>query len=157
MTVVCLIGRSTSEASSLDMVDPLPMYKGAYEVDKRKLNTKSNQQLFYKLNKPYPSIDALNYYDQYFMEHGWIKCSGNMETWQSFLDATLEQEQLIHQIAHYWIQKPENKLSMVYLSYNSEKTLSTHVPDNDIQNVLILMQRDINLGTQLSHLSLDCD
>ena len=121
------------------------------------LNTKSNQQRFYKLNKPYPSIDALNYYDQYFMEHGWIKCSGNMETWQSFLDATLEQEQLIHQIAHYWIQKPENKLSMVYLSYNSEKTLSTHVPDNDIQNVLILMQRDINLGTQLSHLSLDCD
>ena len=83
--------------------------------------------------------------------------SNVVEIWQSFLDATLEQEQLIHQIAHYWIQKPENKLSMVYLSYNSEKTLSTHVPDNDIQNVLILMQRDINLGTQLSHLSLDCD
>jgi hypothetical protein len=157
LTAVYSLGGCTSEASSLDMVDPLPMYKGAYEVDKRQLDTESNQQLFYRLNKPYPSIDVLNYYDQYFMEHGWIKCIGNMETWQSFLDATQKQEQRIHQIARYWIKKPENKLSMVALRYNSEKTAKAQVPDNSIQNVFILMQRDINLETQLSHLSLDCN
>ena len=158
LTVVCSLGGCTSEASSLDMVDHLPIYRGAYDVDKRELGTESYQQLFYNLKKPYPSVDALNYYDQYFMEHGWIKCSGNMETWDSFVDATQKQEQLIHQIGHYWIKKPENKLSMVYLRYKSEKTVSAHVPDNSIQNVFILMQRDINnLETELSRLSVDCD
>jgi hypothetical protein len=155
--VVFALAGCTSEASSLDMVDLLPAYRGAYDVDKRKLNTESNQQLFYNLKKPYPSVDALNYYDQYFMEHGWIKCSGNMETWNSFVDATQKQEQLIHQIAHYWIKKPENKLSIVFLRYKSE-TVSAHVPDNSIQNVFILMQRDINnLEAELSRLSVDCD
>ena len=82
LIVVYSLGGCTSEASSLDMVDTLPMYKGAYDVDKRKLDTESNQQLLYRLNKSYPSVDVLNFYDQYFMEHGWIKCSGNMETWK---------------------------------------------------------------------------
>ena len=158
LTVVCSLGGCTSEASSLDMVDPLPTYKGAYDVDKRKLITESSQQLSYRLNKSYPSVDALNYYDQYFMEHGWVKCSGNMETWQSFFDATLKPEQLIHQTAHYWIKKPENKLGMVYLRYKSEKTVSGHVPDNSIQDVFILMQRDNNnLKTGLVRLPLNCD
>jgi len=157
LAVVYSLGGSSSEASSLDMVDHLPIYKEAYNIDKRSLDTVSNQQIIFNIKKPYPSVDVLNYYDQYFMKHGWIKCSGYMEDWQSFLDATLKPEQLIHQIAHYWIKKPENKLSMVYLRYNSENSLSAHVPDNNIQGVIILMQRDINLETQLSHLSLDCN
>jgi predicted transposase YbfD/YdcC len=157
LVAVCLLSSCTNKTSSLDMVDLLPAYRGAYDIDKRIIERESNQQLFYRLKKSYPSVDVLNYYDQYFMEQGWIKCSGNMETWESFVDATQRQKQLIHQIARYWIKKPENKLSMVYLRYNSE-TVSAHVPDNSIQNVFILMQRDIdNLETELSRLSLDCD
>jgi hypothetical protein len=146
-----------SKAAQLDMVDKLPIYTGAHEVDKRKIGSPSNQQLFYKIKDAYPSSSALDYYDKHFADNGWKKCAGTMEEWSSFIDAAQKDELLVHHITHYWVKESDRKLAIVFLRYNSKWPNESDTPDNDAQNVFVLMQKDIDdLNTELARLSVKC-
>jgi len=146
---------SRADSGSLDMVDALPVYQGAYDIDKRKLGRESNQQLSFRVTETYPSNEVLNFYDKYFSGVGWKKCTGNIERWQSFVDAANGPEQLVHQIARYFVKEDERRLSTVFIQYRSESKGKAE-PDNDVQNVFILMQKDIDLEKTLQSLSIDC-
>jgi len=156
LAVVVILTGCTGNAASLDMVSVLPVYPGAYDVDRRKLGRETNQQLSYKVEKAYPSTEVLDFYDQYLVEQGWNKCTGDIEEWQSFIDATENQDRLVHQITHYFIKESENKLGIVFLRYDSSWSEGRDDPENDIQNVFILMQRVSNLQDELQRLSITC-
>lgn len=146
-----------SKADRLSMIDELPILVGAYEVDKRNIGLQTNQQLFYKLKDVYPSRQALEHYDKYFTDNGWKRCIGTMEEWSSFVDAAQDDELLVHHITHYWINESDKQLAMAFLRYDSKWSKENDVPDNDVQNVFVLMQRDIDdLSMALSRLSVKC-
>ena len=148
----------TASTSALDMVEALPVYDGGYDIDKRKLGSESYQQLFYRLNEAYPSINVLNYYKEYFLKYNWRECKNNTNEWESFIDATITPGRSVHQVIHYWIKKNESKLGIISLRYYSESRKSKSIPDNNVQNVFVLMQRGLdNLENELSRLSLDCN
>ncbi len=146
-----------SKADQLVMIDELPVFSGAYEVDKRAIGSQSNQQLFYKLKDTYPSRQALDNYDEYFTGNGWKRCIGTMEEWSSFIDVAQDDEFLVHHITHYWINESDGQLAIAFLRYNSKWPKENDVPDNDAQNVFVLMQKDIDdLNVELSRLSVKC-
>ena len=145
-----------SDAAQLNMISELPIYQGAYGIDKRKLGRDTNQQLSYNVNEAYPSTEVLSLYDQHFAKHGWEKCTGNMEKWQAFVDATGGQDRLVHQIAHYFTSADEDKLSSVFLRYDSSWSEGKKDPDSDIQSVFVLIQRGIDLQEELKRLSIIC-
>lgn len=146
----------TSNTASFGMVNVLPVYPGAYDVDRRELGRETNQQLSYKIEKAYPSTDVLVFYTEYLMEKGWKKCTGNIEEWQSFVDASGSRDRLIHQIAHYYIKEDEDKLGTIFLRYESIRSKGSNKPKDDIQNVFILMQRLPDLNRELERLSITC-
>ena len=80
--IVITMAGCISRDASLDMINMLPAYQGAYDVDKRKLGRGSNQQLSFRVKAAYPSTKALGFYDKYFIESGWKKCTGDIEEWQ---------------------------------------------------------------------------
>lgn len=153
--VIALVGCNSSTAS-LDMVNVLPVYREAFNIDKRGLGGESNQQLSYQINKAYPSIEVLALYDEYFIEHGWKKCTGNIEKWQSFIDAANGSEQLVHQLAHYFVKEGERKISTVFIQYRSDLSEVKTGPDSEIQNIFILVQRGIDIKKELQRLSISC-
>ena len=154
--IVLAMAGYVSGATSLDMVDMLPVYHGAYDINKRKLGHGSNQQLSFRTKAAYPSIKVLDFYDKYFIDSGWKKCRGNIEEWQSFVDAANGPDQLVHQIAHYFVKEDERKLSMVFILYRSDWSKGKTEPDSDMQNVFILMQKDIDLQEAFQRLSISC-
>lgn len=156
LAVAVVLTGCTSNAASLDMISVLPVYPGAYDVDRRKLGRETNQQLSYKVEKVYPSTEVLDFYDQYLVEQGWKKCTGDIEEWQSFIDASESQDRLVHQIAHYFIKEGESKLGTVFLRYDSSWSEGSKNPEDDIQNVFILMQRVSGLQGELQRLSIKC-
>ncbi|MBL4606616.1 MAG: hypothetical protein JKY01_02160 [Pseudomonadales bacterium] len=151
-TIAC-----SSNANQTDMVDELPLIESADDVDKRNIESENYQQLSYKVNVKYPSSDALGLYKNYFLDDEWIKCVGGIEEWSSFIDAaTGDEELLVHHVANYWIKESEKKLATVFLKYYSNWPKQNRLPDNDIQNVFVLIHRDIDVRDQAKYLSLSC-
>lgn len=158
LVVICSFYGCASSSKALEMIDTLPLHEESYDVDKRKIGSNLNQQLFFKFNDAYPSTDILNDYNEYFLRNNWRKCKGSMKGWESFIDSTRNPEQLVHQLVHYWVKENENKLGIISLRYYSNPQIKKIVPDNNVQNILVLMQKDVpSLENELSRLSVDCN
>lgn len=149
-TTGCITG-----SGPLDMVDSLPVYNGAYDIDKRKLGQKSDQQLWFRVTEAYPSNEVLVFYGNYLSKTGWARCAGSIDGWHSFVDATDGADQRIHQAVQYFLKEDGRKLAVVLVQYRSEPNRHSE-PDNDVQNVTILMKKNVDLKGALEYLSIDC-
>lgn len=129
----------------------------AYDVKRITLGAENNQQLFFRIRRQYPSKDILNSYNNDLKLAGWTKCVGGKESWDYHRDASLNDRPFVHQIAHYWINRTDEKLGIVIITYYSKQLGGKHQPDNDVQNVAVLVQRGVNLEKEISVLSLSCE
>ena len=87
---------------------------------------------------------------------GWTRCVGGKESWDYHRDASLNDRPFVHQIANYWINRTDEKLGIVIITYYSKQLGEKHQPDNDVQNVAVLIQRGVNVEKEISTLSLSC-
>jgi hypothetical protein len=151
------IGACSGEKASSNMVASVPAMDGAYNV--RNVGNKDFQQFYYNIKAVYPSVEALDFYDRYFVVNGWKRCIGGVEKWQSFIDATGSPEKVIHQVAHYFIKEDESKFSMIGLRYKSKKRngAGEDIPDSDVQHVYITVEVNTNLQQWQQELSLSCN
>ena len=157
LVLVVVLVACNSSATQLDMVNDLPLYKGAYDVDKRTIGTGANQQLSYKIQDEYPSRKVLDFYANHLENQGWVKCTGTMESWSAFVDAAHSEDLLVHHTTYYWVKRSVDRLAIVFLRYNSKWPNKSKIPDNKIQNVFVLMQKEISdLRSELSRLSVKC-
>lgn len=129
----------------------------AYDVKRITLGVENNQQLFFRIRRPYPSKDILNKYNNDLKLAGWTKCVGGKESWDYHRDASTSDHLFVHQIAHYWINRSEKKLAIIAITYYSKQMGEKQQPNNDEQNVAVLVQRDVNVDKERSTLSLSCE
>jgi len=148
----------TGCVNGTDMVDILPVHKDSYDIDKRIVGTKNNQQLFFRLNNEYPSHDVVNYYNKYFKEQSWKKCINKNSEWDSYVDTTVNPERVIHQLIRFWVKIDENKMSTLTIRYYSILGKKSAHPDNSTQNVFILIQNNLDdLMNKLPTPSINCN
>lgn len=128
----------------------------AYDVRKLNIGTKDNQQLFFRIVRPYPSTELLAKYGQTLDQAAWTRCFGKLESWDVHEDRSSTDQLLVHQIANYWIMRKEKKLAIISITYYSKMLIDRRKPDNDVQNVNVLMQQGLNLQREIDALSLKC-
>ncbi len=149
----------TSASSQLDMLLELPVADGAFDVDRRYLGSEVNQQLFYRVSKPYRSKDVLFLYQDHFAKLGWYRCKGEMEDWSSFIDRSKGVEKKVEQITHYWISPSEAMRATVVIRYefDADGFEEAPAPDSAIQYIIVLMQKNLgNMRAELKDLNLKC-
>ena len=139
-----------------NLLDMFAIPEKAYDTKKLNVSGKDNQQLFFRIVKPYPSTELLIQYGQPLERAGWTKCVGKMEAWDFHEDRSSNDQFLVHQIANYWINEKEKKLAVILIRYYSKQLKEDQKPDNDIQSVAVLVQRGLDLRQEIAALSLSC-
>jgi hypothetical protein len=156
VAIVCGCSNEREQGNQFDMVSALPVMEGAYNL-RHSFGSEAYQQLSYDIRKDFPSKEALDFYDQYFNENGWIKCIGDMEKWGSYIDATHEIEKKVYRVAHYFIKKSESKFGIVLLHYTTSQKIYDKEPDNNEQKVYVVMERGPHVEIKSLILSLTCN
>ena len=151
MSAVCLtIGCSSQsppkEDKDIELLKKL-IVPNAYEVvvgHDNKLNLKS---ISYKVKSKYPSMEVLEFCDNKLETMGWQKKIESAPArgdrgWFQFIEGTMKEEPLVHQLAARWNNKEKSKLVILllrYYSYNLTERgkLSADAPNTDILNVII--------------------
>ena len=147
----------TAGEKEYDLINIFSLPAEAYDVKKLLLGTKDNQQLFFRLHKLYPSKELLKIYGDILSNDGWVKCVGKIEDWQFYQDLSSEAYPYTHELANYWAKDGEQKIALLTLRYYSKLLLDENTPDNDVQNIALLVQRNINLDNESSNLSINCE
>jgi hypothetical protein len=126
-----------------NMVANVPVLDGAHDVGRIYVKGELHQKLYYTIKKPYPNVEALDFYDKYLTEKGYERCVViDDEGWRSSISMTNDSERIIlHSASRYFINRDEAKISTVILRYQSQKKGGGEkdIPDNDVQEVSVLM------------------
>ena len=159
-TFLLLLGLLTSGCSiSTDDENLLSTFStptGAYDIKKLQLGTRDNQQLFFRIKDSYPSMKSIDYFENIFVNEGWDKCFGISRNWIDFEDQSTEPHFYIHRVIRYWVQKEFSRMVVLSATYYSKTLADEKLPDNDIQNVALLVQANIDIEVELSRLQLSC-
>ncbi len=140
-------------SASLD----IPVYEGAHEVKKRKLEYGEAVQLTYKLTSPKTDEAPMQFYRDYFLALGWKECTQGEGAWQTFQDATGATDYTIRQLLHYFVNFEAGDMATVALRYRRlTETRKSPDKEEEIQRVIIIIQHGINVEREASRLSLEC-
>jgi hypothetical protein len=155
--LVSIILGCSDQPGPLELIDHYPIPNEARDVKKLKLHSENNQQIFFRVDKAYPSTEIIDYYSEFMKTEGWQKCKSGLDDWQSYLDGTSKEVTYNYEIANFWIKRKEEKLAMLVIKYDSRNLENNKVPDNNVQHISLLVQKDLNLEDEMSRMSINCD
>lgn len=158
MALIAIVSCSEGPGGDFDLLRKLPTSEGAYGVRKLHLHdSPKNQQLFFKIDRRYPTADVLDLYNDHFKREQWIACRPSDDKWSWFLDKASEPPQYVHQVASYWINPDRRLFAAVSGRYFSSTLAAYDAPDNSEQRWAILVQRDVNALDEAKRLLLRCN
>lgn len=150
-------GGCSATTANTDLLDIFIVPEKAYDTQKLNISGKDNQQLFFRIVNPYPSTELLASLGEPLKRAGWTRCIGKLEAWDFHEDRSSDDRLFVHQVANYWVNTKKEQLAVVFIRYYSKQLKKSRNPDNDVQNVAVLVQRGLDLRREIAALSLNCD
>lgn len=151
MGVVCLNTSCSSQSlpkedKDVALLKTLVIHN-AYDVVVGHDNKLGLKSIAYKVRLKYPSMEVLDFCDKKLEELDWQKKIWHTPDrgdrgWFQFIEGTMKEEPLVHQLAARWNNKEKSKLVVIllrYYSYNltEKEKLCADVPNTDILNVIV--------------------
>lgn len=158
LSVLLLVvaGCDSSNDGRYDLIDHFSVPAEAYDVKKLKLGYgDSTQQIFFRVKESYPSLRVVNQYEEHLRKSGWAQCTGARKDWDSFEDASSVEPIHVHRVLQHWVNRKERLLLLLSATYTS-KVDATKQPDNDVQNVVVWVQKTGNLQHEVDRLGIKC-
>jgi hypothetical protein len=135
-----------------------PLYPEAKDVQNIPLSegTAKANELYFKVDAPYPSISVLDYYSKQITDP-WISCTSDSEDWQKFGDESGKTPKYIHYIRRYWVNFDKKRMLLLAIRYYSNGSECREKPDTNVQNIYLMEYEDDNLQERTAMLKIKCE
>ena len=107
---------------SAEVLSPMPVLTGAYDVTKNIDKGHSISSVKYKVDIPFESKEVLSFYNEQLQRKGWSiyvdkGYSGSYSRWQEFKDATRKKTPTIKQLIACWVSTRKDMRAVLALRY----------------------------------------
>lgn len=161
--VISIIGMAlamqgcSSNADTDSILESVPLPPDAYDVRTVELGRQAARQLFFRVDRKYPSKEPLTKIGGYLEKSGWISCS-NHPRWDAYEDRSSNDALLVYEYTRYWLSPSHNSYMITSGRYYSQTGFEKKgVPDNNTQNIIIWISRDSNPEKALKNLGVSCE
>lgn len=148
---------SQSKASILRSM----VVQGAYDVRDYKSTDGGRLQISYNVNLDYPAFAVTDTHYQELRRRGWAECTGTKNVWDSYPDMSADNGKIVHQYIKSWSKGTQFlTIIMRYQSALTKDLKSSSHPDNNVQNVILLLDKydDLTQITEVQQrLGISCD
>lgn len=126
---------------------------GASDIKETRITDSNAHQTSFVLHARYPASPALAHYSK-LLGKPWVRCDW-IPQWQGFLDGTASPLRTVHQYAYVWVNAAARRTIVVAARYYSAES-SSHEPDNELQQVMVIEYFKQDIQQEISRLKLQC-
>jgi hypothetical protein len=137
LLIFLLIQLAFPQINKIDKIMNM-IYPGAYDIQKKPLDEKGFQYIYYKAKEDYPSLKVYEFYSnilksEKYQEIHWER--QNFGKWFSFIDDTGSKSLVVHELRAAWTDKKKEEMFFLSLRYYSKSDRKRNGPDNNVLHV----------------------
>jgi len=154
--LLLFFGLSFASSGEPTLIQEFPIPEEAYGIQRIELGQSGDaQQLLFRMNLPYPSTQAIEFYEEYFMINGWQPCVDANQGWAVFDDNSDDEALSVHQFMDHWIHEGRHRLLILSATYYSNGA-GLNSPSEDEQIVSVWVQEGTDFQEETERLSIRC-